>query len=107
MLNLLSGFSGDEYEAKKQRIKRGIKKARDNGEKWGRPAVDFDLDEAIKLKKDRYSWRQISEKNGVSYGTLRRYVGPHLDENDRKPLTKEEWEKESMKENRNMGELTI
>jgi DNA invertase Pin-like site-specific DNA recombinase len=55
----------------RERVTAGIRNARANGKKLGRPTSRVDLDEILKLKARGLSLRQIAAKLGVGYGTVR------------------------------------
>lgn len=54
----------------RERVRAGVKRAQDNGVKFGRPHVGFDVGKAIKLRKEGMSIRKIAKKLGVSKSTL-------------------------------------
>ena len=57
-----------------ERVKSGIQRAKAAGIHCGRPRVGFDVAEAIKLKNDGLSLRQIGKKLNVSYSTVNRAI---------------------------------
>jgi DNA invertase Pin-like site-specific DNA recombinase len=54
----------------RERVRAGVKRAQDNGVKFGRPHVGFDMGKAIKLRKEGISIRKMAKQLGVSKSTL-------------------------------------
>jgi hypothetical protein len=78
MLNVLSGYAANEYKARKQRVQKGVAKARkeDPDMKWGRPAIQFNIEAACSFRQMGFSWRMLSIMFPASYGTILRRVRP-------------------------------
>jgi hypothetical protein len=57
-------------------IKLGIKESKMRGVRFGRPKSEFDINKAIKLKIEGYSWTMLSKELGISSATLRRKLHP-------------------------------
>ena len=53
-----------------ERVKAGLRRARTNGQKLGRPKVQVDLERFKALRSAGYSTRQIARDLGVSKGTV-------------------------------------
>ena len=56
----------------RERVRAGVKRAQDNGVKFGRPHVGFDIGRALKYKADGMSLPKIAKTIGVSLSTLKR-----------------------------------
>jgi DNA invertase Pin-like site-specific DNA recombinase len=54
-----------------QRVTAGIRNARANGKKLGRPKSVVDREQILELKAQGQSLRQIAANLGVGYGTVR------------------------------------
>jgi DNA invertase Pin-like site-specific DNA recombinase len=54
----------------RERVRAGVKRAQDNGVKFGRPHVGFDLGKAVRLRREGLSIRKIAKQLGVSKSTL-------------------------------------
>lgn len=61
-----------ERELIKERTRAGVQAARRRGAVLGRPRVDVDLDEALRLRGQGSSLREIALSMGVALGTLHR-----------------------------------
>lgn len=55
-----------------ERTQAGLATARRNGKKLGRPAVELDLDQAMRLRKQGLSIAETARRLGVGKGTLHR-----------------------------------
>lgn len=56
------------------KIKEGLKAARVNDKRLGRPPIFVNVPVALKYRSDGLSWRQIGREMGISARTLRRAV---------------------------------
>lgn len=56
----------------RERVRAGVKRAQDNGVKFGRPHVGFDIGGALELKSEGKSLPKIAKEIGVSLSTLKR-----------------------------------
>jgi DNA invertase Pin-like site-specific DNA recombinase len=54
----------------RERVRAGVKRAQDNGVKFGRPHKGFDIGRAIQLRKDGLSLRKIAKQLDISPATL-------------------------------------
>jgi DNA invertase Pin-like site-specific DNA recombinase len=54
----------------RERVMAGQKAAKKRGVRFGRPAVEVDTDQVLRLRKQGLSWRAISESTGVPKDTL-------------------------------------
>ncbi len=75
--SLLVAVFGWVSEQERLRIKArtviGMKRAKLAGRKLGRPRVEIDADEAMRLKRKGYSLRKAAKKLGVGHSTLQRF----------------------------------
>ncbi|MDA2931043.1 recombinase family protein, partial [Acidobacteria bacterium AH-259-O06] len=55
-----------------ERVKAGLRRARENGKKLGRPHVIVDADRIAQLRAQGRSWAEISEELGIGKGTAQR-----------------------------------
>jgi len=74
VFTFLAGIAEFERTIIRERVKFGIEHAKSLGVKIGRPRRGFDVNEALRLKRDGLSWTQLSRKIGVSSATLRRML---------------------------------
>jgi DNA invertase Pin-like site-specific DNA recombinase len=59
-----------------ERVKAGLRHAKQKGKRLGRPRVIVDAERIGSLRASGASWRTISEKLGVGIGTLYKAVQP-------------------------------
>ena len=78
VLTFLGAIAEFEREIIRERVVCGLERAKSEGVRLGRPRVGFDVNEAVRLKKDGRSWSQLAKQLGVSSATLRRMVPPLL-----------------------------
>jgi DNA invertase Pin-like site-specific DNA recombinase len=60
-----------ERDLIRERVSAGIRNARANGKKLGRPKNGVDRERILELKAEGQSLRQIAATLGVGYGTVR------------------------------------
>jgi DNA invertase Pin-like site-specific DNA recombinase len=60
-----------ERDLIRERVSAGIRNARANGKKLGRPKSAVDRERILELKTQGLSLRQIATKLGIGYGTVR------------------------------------
>ena len=60
-----------ERELIRERVSAGIRNARANGKRLGRPRSAVDRERILELKSQGQSLRQIAAKLGIGYGTVR------------------------------------
>ena len=75
---MIGAISEFEKDLIKSRVTAGIARAKQEGVKFGRPHVGFDINRAIELRKEGLSWGLLAKKMGVSSATLRRAIPPLL-----------------------------
>ena len=71
LFTIISAVAQLERELIRERVSAGVRNARENGKKLGRPARDLDLDVVSELRAKGASLRLIAQNLGVGYGTLR------------------------------------
>jgi DNA invertase Pin-like site-specific DNA recombinase len=60
-----------ERDLIRERVSAGIRNARANAKKLGRPKSEVDRERILQLKVQGHSLREIAANLGVSYGTVR------------------------------------
>lgn len=76
LFTIVSAVAQLERDLIRERVTAGIRNARASGKKLGRPKSAIDQKEILKLKAHGLSLRQIAEKLGVGYGTVRERLLP-------------------------------
>ena len=71
LFTIVSAVAQLERDLIRERVSAGIRNARANGKKLGRPKSAVDRERILELKAQGHSLRQIAEKLGVGYGTVR------------------------------------
>ena len=71
MFQIVGAMAEFERALIQERVKAGLHNARRNGKKLGRPQRVVDLDGMARMKAEGHSLRNIAEKLGVGYGTVR------------------------------------
>lgn len=76
ILTILAGFAQMEADLNKERREAGRESARARGKQGGRPKKDpAAVELAITVyESQKYTFRQITEKTGVSKGTIYKYI---------------------------------
>lgn len=74
LFQLVSIFAEFERETIRGRVMEGLKNARKNGKKLGRPRVGIDYARLIKLKNNGDSIRQIANQLNISHGSVLNYL---------------------------------
>jgi DNA invertase Pin-like site-specific DNA recombinase len=64
-------YPNPKQTRQEERVSAGIRNARANGKKLGRPKSAADRERILQLKVQGHSLRQIAAKLGVGYGTVR------------------------------------
>jgi len=68
---IVSAVAQLERDLIRERVSAGIRNARACGKHLGRPRRVINHDDALRLRSERASLRQIAAKLGVGYGTVR------------------------------------
>ena len=71
MFTIVSAVAQLERDLIRERVSAGIRNARASGKQLGRPRRVVNRDEVRRLRADGASIRQIAQKLGVGYGTVR------------------------------------
>jgi DNA invertase Pin-like site-specific DNA recombinase len=71
MFQIIGAMAEFERALIQERVKAGLHNARRNGKKLGRPRRVVDVDGIARMKAEGHSLRNIAEKLGVGYGTVR------------------------------------
>src|ERR1035441_9411910 len=71
LFTIVSAVAQLERDLIRERVSAGIRNARANGKKLGRPRRIVDHDRLVRLKAEGASLRQIAEALGIGYGTVR------------------------------------
>src|ERR1700681_3928028 len=71
LFTIVSAVAQLERDLIRERVNAGIRNARANGKRLGRPKRSVDRGEILKLKAEGQSLRQIAASLGVGYGTVR------------------------------------
>jgi DNA invertase Pin-like site-specific DNA recombinase len=78
LFTIVSAVAQLERDLIRERVSAGIRNARANGKKLGRPKSRVDRERILQLKTQGQSLRQIAATLGVGYGTVRaRLLTPH------------------------------
>ena len=76
LFTIVSAVAQLERDLIRERVSAGIRNARANGKKLGRPKSSVDRERILELKAQGQSVRQIATKLGVGYGTVRSRLLP-------------------------------
>src|ERR1700686_5033929 len=71
LFTIVSAVAQLERDLIRERVSAGIRNARANGKKLGRPKSGIDRERILELKAQGQSLRQIAATLGVGYGTVR------------------------------------
>ena|SRR5258707_15557977 len=71
LFTIVSAVAQLERDLIRERVSAGIRNARANGKKLGRPKSAVDREEILELKAQGHSLLKIAAKLGVGYGTVR------------------------------------
>ena len=71
LFTIVSAVAQLERDLIRERVSAGIRNARANGKKLGRPKSGVDTERILELKARGQSLREIAIKLGVGYGTVR------------------------------------
>jgi DNA invertase Pin-like site-specific DNA recombinase len=78
LFTIVSAVAQLERDLIRERVSAGIRNARANGKKLGRPKSAVDRDRILHMRAEGQSLRQIASKLRVGYGTVRaRLVASH------------------------------
>src|SRR6516225_4568251 len=71
LFTIVSAVAQLERDLIRERVSAGIRNARENGRKFGRPMRAVDRDRILQMRGEGRSLRQIAENLGIGYGTVR------------------------------------
>jgi DNA invertase Pin-like site-specific DNA recombinase len=71
LFTIVSAVAQLERDLIRERVSAGIRNARANGKKLGRPKSEVDRERILELKAQGHSLRQVATTLGVGYGTVR------------------------------------
>jgi len=72
IFTIISAVAQLERDVIAERVKAGLRRAKESGRKLGRPRVAADADKIAALRAQGRSWREIAEELGISKGTAQR-----------------------------------
>ena len=76
LFTIVSAVAQLERDLIRERVTAGIRNARANGKKLGRPTAIVDRERILELKTEGQSLRQIAANLGIGYGTVRSRIAP-------------------------------
>jgi DNA invertase Pin-like site-specific DNA recombinase len=71
LFTIISVVAQLERDLIRERVAAGIRNARTRGKRLGRPQRVLDSEQILRMKAEGVSVRQIAERLGVGYGTVR------------------------------------
>src|SRR6266853_2026052 len=71
LFTIVSAMAQLERDLIRERVSAGIRNARANGKKFGRPMRTVDPDRILEMRAEGQTLEQIAENLGVGYGTVR------------------------------------
>ena len=71
LFTIVSAVAQLERDLIRERVSAGIRNARASGKQLGRPRRIINHDQVMRLRSEGASLRQIAEKLGIGYGTVR------------------------------------
>ena len=72
IFTIISAVAQLERDVIAERVKAGLRRAKESGRKLGRPRVAADADKIAALRAQGRSWREIAEELGIGKGTAQR-----------------------------------
>jgi DNA invertase Pin-like site-specific DNA recombinase len=77
LFTIVSAVAQLERELIRERVTAGIRNAKANGKKLGRPKTLVDRARVLKLREQGHSLQQIATHLGIGYGTVRSLLQSH------------------------------
>ncbi len=74
MFQIIGAMAEFERALIQERVRSGLRNARNKGKRLGRPRVLVDATRIASLREQGHSWSQITDEMGVSKGTAQRAV---------------------------------
>lgn len=68
--NIIGAMAEFERELIRERVKAGLKNARANGTRIGRPRANVDTAQIAQLRAQGLTWKKIAKQIGLGVGTL-------------------------------------
>ena len=72
IFTIISAVAQLERDIIAERVKSGLRRAKENGKKLGRPRVAVDVTRIAALRAQGYSWAEVSRELGIGKGTAQR-----------------------------------
>jgi len=72
IFTIISAVAQLERDIIAERVKAGLRRARENGKKLGRPRVAVDVTKIAALRDEGHSWAKVSRELGIGKGTAQR-----------------------------------
>jgi len=72
IFTIISAVAQLERDIIAERVRAGLRRARENGKKLGRPRVDVDVTRISVLRARGHSWAEVSRELGIGKGTAQR-----------------------------------
>jgi DNA invertase Pin-like site-specific DNA recombinase len=73
MFTIIAAIAELERSTIRERVLAGQRAARRRGVRFGRPCVEVDTARALKLRREGFSWRDVSAQIGVPKDTVIRH----------------------------------
>jgi len=77
---LLAALAKQEQIRVSERVKVGLARAKSQGVKLGRPKIELDVDEVLRLRRKGFSFRQIAKRLGCSKSKIGSFLASIQDE---------------------------
>ena len=72
IFTIISAVAQLERDIISERVKAGLRRAKENGKKLGRPRVNVDATRIAALRTQGHSWTEVSRELGIGKGTAQR-----------------------------------
>jgi len=72
IFTIISAVAQLERDIIAERVKAGLRRAKENGKKLGRPRVAVDVTRIAALRAQGHSWTEVSRELGIGKGTAQR-----------------------------------
>jgi len=72
IFTIISAVAQLERDIIAERVKAGLRRAKENGKKLGRPRVAVDVTRVAALRAQGHSWTEVSRELGIGKGTAQR-----------------------------------
>ena len=70
IFTIISAVAQLERDIIAERVKAGLRRAKENGKKLGRPRASVDVEKVRELRSEGLSYRAIAKRFGVSHPTI-------------------------------------